>query len=94
MKVKNESEVAQSCPTLSAPMDCSSPGSSIPGIFQARVLPRNISGVGLAHVSLSSSKILWEPQHDLDKTRDDSKCSNAAAQVAETAQGSWVMSEV
>ena len=38
MKVKSESEVAESCPTLSDPMDCSLPGSSIPGIFQARVL--------------------------------------------------------
>ena len=38
MKVKSESEVAQSCPTLRDPMDCSLPGSSIHGIFQARVL--------------------------------------------------------
>ena len=38
MKMKSESEVAQSCPTLSDPMDCSLPGSSIHGIFQARVL--------------------------------------------------------
>ena len=38
MKVKNESEVAQSCPTLCDPMDCSLPGFSIHGIFQARVL--------------------------------------------------------
>ena len=38
MKVKSESEVAQSCPTLSNPMDCSLLGSSIHGIFQARVL--------------------------------------------------------
>ena len=38
MKVKSESEVAQSGPTLSDPMDCSLPGSSIHGIFQARVL--------------------------------------------------------
>ena len=38
MKVKSESEAAQSCPTLSNPMDCSLPGSSIHGIFQARVL--------------------------------------------------------
>ena len=37
-KVKSKSEVAQSCPTLSEPMDCSLPGSSIHGIFQARVL--------------------------------------------------------
>ena len=38
MKVKSESEVTQSCLTLSDPMDCSLLGSSIPGIFQARVL--------------------------------------------------------
>ena len=38
MKVKNESEVAQSCLTLRDPMDCGLPGSSIHGIFQARVL--------------------------------------------------------
>ena len=37
-KVKSESEVAQSCRTLSDPMDCSLPGSSVHGIFQARVL--------------------------------------------------------
>ena len=35
-KVKSESEVAQSCPTLSHPMDCSLPGSSFHGIFQAK----------------------------------------------------------
>ena len=38
MKVKSEKEVAQSCPTLSDPMDYSLPGSSIHGIFQARIL--------------------------------------------------------
>ena len=38
MKVKSESEVAQSCPTPSDPMDCSLPGSSVHGICQARVL--------------------------------------------------------
>ena len=38
MKVKSESEVAQSCLTLHDPMDCSPPGSSVHGIFQARVL--------------------------------------------------------
>ena len=38
MKVKSESEVTQSCPTRHDPMHCSLPGSSIHGIFQARVL--------------------------------------------------------
>ena len=52
MKVKSESEVAQSCPTLSDPMDCSLPGPSVHGIFQARVLkwgalpsPTNIDSI-------------------------------------------------
>ena len=38
MQKKKESEIAQSCPTLCDPMDCSLPGSSAHGIFQARVL--------------------------------------------------------
>ena len=38
MKVKSESEVTLSCPTLSNPMECSLPGFSVHGIFQARVL--------------------------------------------------------
>ena len=38
MKVKSESELAQSCPTPSDPMDCSLPGSSVHGILQARIL--------------------------------------------------------
>ena len=38
MKMKSESEVAQLCPTLRDPMDCSLPGPSVHGIFQARVL--------------------------------------------------------
>ena len=49
MKVKSESEVAQSCLTLSDLMDCSLPGSSVHGIFQARVLEWGaiaFSGIG------------------------------------------------
>ena len=45
MKVKSESEVAQSCPTLSKPMDCSLPASSVHGIFQARVLEWGANGL-------------------------------------------------
>ena len=54
MKVKSESEVAQSRPTPSDPMDCSLPGSSIHGIFKARVLEWGaiaFSGV-LSHIQL------------------------------------------
>ena len=57
MKVKSESEVTQSCPTLSDPMDCSPPGSSIHGIFQARVLEW---GAIVRWIQLCSSlSILW-----------------------------------
>ena len=66
MKVKSESEVAQSCLTLSDPMDCSPPGSSVHGIFQARVLewgaiafsdsaanlPREVPGEAASHWAL------------------------------------------
>ena len=47
MKVKRESEVVQSCPTLCYPMDCGLPGSSVHGISQARIL---------AWVAISSSR--------------------------------------
>ena len=50
---KSESEVAQSCPTLSNPMDCSPPGSSVHGIFQARVLEW---GAIMGRLLLSRSK--------------------------------------
>ena len=49
MKVKSESEVTQSCPTLGDPMDCSLSGSSVHGMFQARVLEWGaivFSGIG------------------------------------------------
>ena len=47
MKVKSESEVAQSYPTCSDPMDCSLPGSSVHGIFQARVLEWGALGTSI-----------------------------------------------
>ena len=53
MKMKSESEVAQLCPTPSDPMDCSPPGSSVHGIFQARVLEWGAIVVSLlVHASL------------------------------------------
>ena len=61
MKVKSESEVAQSYPTLSDPMDCSLPGSSIHGIFQARVLEWGaiaFSIVGIKEVKFSRFVVL------------------------------------
>ena len=58
MKVKSESEVAQSCLTLSDPMNCSPPGSSVHGIFQARVLEWG----AIAHFNTVSLIIIVVPQ--------------------------------
>ena len=52
MKVKSESEVAQSCLTLSNPMHCSPPGSSVHGIFQARVLE-------WVAIAFSANQLYW-----------------------------------
>ena len=58
MKVKNESEVAQSCPTLSDHMDCSLPGSSVHGIFQARVLEWGAITFSLLVCAAAAAKLL------------------------------------
>ena len=56
MKVKSESEVAQLWPTLSDPMDCGPPGSSVHGIFQARVLERGAIAFSDCHFLKVGSK--------------------------------------
>ena len=68
MKVKSESEVAQSCPTLRDSMDCSLPGSSVHGIFQARILEwRAIAFSSLPLVPLKNDLILAQmvPLHEM-----------------------------
>ena len=55
MKVKSESEVAQSGPTLRDPMDCSLPGSSVHGILQARVLEWGA-------IAFSQKQVYWTPK--------------------------------
>ena len=64
MKVKSESEVAQSCPTLNDPKDCSPPGSSVHGIFQARVLEWGV----IAFSSLCNEASLKTQQDGLWRT--------------------------
>ena len=59
MKVKSESEVAQSCPTLSDPTDCSLTGSSVHGIFQSRVLEWG---------AIAFSDFIHKTSNSLDKT--------------------------
>ena len=60
MKVESESEVAQLCLTLSNPMECSLPGSSVQGISQARVLESG--AIAFSHVVSYSSAIPWAHQ--------------------------------
>ena len=57
MKVKSEGEVTQSCPTLSDPMDCSPPGSSVHGIFQARVLEWGAIAFSRGHSSAAAKSL-------------------------------------
>ena len=65
MKVKSESEVAQLCPTPGDPMDCSLPGSSTHGIFQARVLEWGATAfstkflVYFIKLAMNMSAVLW-----------------------------------
>ena len=70
LKKESESEVAQSCPTLCDPMDCSLPGSSVRGILQARVLE---------WVAVSFSRRSSQP-------RDRSRVSHIAAAAAKSLQ--------
>ena len=66
MKMKSESEVAQSCPTLSNPMDFSLPGSSAHGIFQARVL--EWVAIAFSHIHTT--------MHKTPKKGNAKECSN------------------
>ena len=59
MKVKSESEAAQSCPTLSDPMDCSPPGSSVHGNVQARVLEWGAIAFSVDKVMSFANKIVF-----------------------------------
>ena len=63
MKVKNKSEVAQSCPTLSSPMDCSLPGSSTHEIFQAKVL----EWVAISFSNMGTEKSIKHYQREKEK---------------------------
>ena len=73
MKVKSESEVAQSCLTLCDPMDCSLPGSSVHGIFQARVL----EWVAVALAGLKTLNDL-KPGQSKEKHRNKHQFSSVA----------------
>ena len=73
MKVKSESEVAQSCPTLSDPMDCSPPGSSIRGIFQARVLQYKIKSFLKKYPKKTPKRLLKQCRKERKKKIKENK---------------------
>ena len=66
MKVKRESEVAQSCLTLRDPMDCSLPGSSVHGIFQARVLEWGAT----AFSDIKNNRAITEMRNTLERVNN------------------------
>ena len=70
MKMKSESEVAQSCPTLSDPTDCSPPGSSIHGIFQAGVLDWGATAFSRRAWGLSVFRCCWSTAEHLEAQTD------------------------
>ena len=72
MKMKSESEVAQSCPTLSDLMDCSLPGSSVHGIFQARVL--EWGAIAFSPCLLLAPSITSSPEEGYSSGSDDQIC--------------------
>ena len=65
MKVKSESEVTQSCPTLCDPMDCSPPGFSIHGVFQARVL--EWGAIAFSKMVCTAAPIRTSPKRPCDQ---------------------------
>ena len=82
MKVKSEREVAQSRPTLSDPMNCSPPGSSIHGIFQARVL--EWGAIAFSHsTSINEHYLLQE---------NSRRMTNHVRQIPEREQGKQTLS--
>ena len=73
MKVKSESEVAQSCPTLRNLMDCSPPGSAIRGIFQARVLEWGAIAISVIKMKPLKSRTMVTPKKNQECTGKDRK---------------------
>ena len=92
MQVKSESEVAQSCPTLSDPMDCSSPGSSIRGIFQARVL--EWGAIAFSESGVGGTLFLSATPYCTPVLKEDSPPSFNASPLSHQAQPSKTVSVI
>ena len=95
MKVKSESKVTQSCPSLSYPMDCSLPGSSIHGIFQARVLEWGAIAFSGGHSIVSGfSVILLKPLIGVGKDKESGKEFQGFFRISAGRDGGYCVSAV
>ena len=77
IKVKSESEVAQSCPTRSDPVDCSPPGSSVHGIFQARELEWGAIAFSVQSTKCWKSRMCFTLKAYLHSDKSPCQCSVA-----------------
>ena len=90
MKVKSKSEVAQSCPTLHDPMHCSLPGSSVHGIFQARIL----EWVAIAFSMINLDSVLLIKIRDVTLQTKVCAVKAMASPVLMYGCESWTLKEV
>ena len=89
MKVKSESEVAQSCLTLRDPIDCSLPGSSIHGIFQARILEWVAISFSDVLKAVSLKEEISQSVQSLSRVRFFATPRTAAHQASLSITNSW-----
>ena len=95
MKMKSESEVTQVCPTLSDPMDCSLPGSSVHGIFQARVLEWGAIAFSGGHSIVSDfSVILLKTLIGIGKDKESGKEFQGYFRISAGRDGGYCVSAV
>ena len=92
MKVKSESDVDQSCPTLSDPMDWSLPGSSIHGIFQARVLEWGVIAfsIQLSIIYATNSKLIKDLNLRTKTVNSKKKTQGKTFMIVYQAMTSWI----
>ena len=93
MKVKSESEVAQLCLTLSDPMDCSPPGSSVHGIFQARELEWGAIAFSENYVYVSINMYLCTESY-LKVIYQNAYCDNTPAAAAKSLQSCLTLLDI
>ena len=90
MKVKSESEVAQVCPTLRNPMDCSLLGSSVHGVFQARALEWGAIAFSIVNAAAAAAAKLLQSCPTLCNPIDSSPPGSAVPGILQAKTLEWV----